>query len=109
MERNSRRRWKEPILFCHNSKGSCCVSNGRVTKDNRGWVRTTYDSNSWVQVEIENLLSEYKEIIAEDVPNGLPPIICIIHYMDMILGPSFLNKETYRLTPTENEELNIQL
>ena len=29
--------------------------------------------------------------------------------MDLILGASFLNKEPYRLTPNENEELNRQV
>ena len=35
--------------------------------------------------------------------------INISHYMDLILGASFLNKAPYRLTPTENEELNRQV
>ena len=29
--------------------------------------------------------------------------------MDMILGASLLNKTPYRLTPIENEELNMQV
>ena len=57
-------------------------------------------------VEIAKLLDEYKDIVANDIPDGLPPVRSIIHCMDLILGDSFPNKAPYRLTPTENEELN---
>ena len=33
----------------------------------------------------------------------------ISHCMDLIPGASFPNKAPYRLTPTENEELNRQV
>ena len=59
--------------------------------------------------EIEELLNKYKDIVAEDIPNGLPPMRSIIHYMDLIRGASFPNKAPYRLTPNENEELNKQV
>ena len=29
---------------------------------------------SQVPTEIENLLNEYKEIVAKDIPGGLPPL-----------------------------------
>ena len=43
------------------------------------------------------------------MPDGLPPLKSIIHCMDLITRASFMNKEPYRLTPTENEELNKQV
>ena len=77
------------------------VSSGdRVTEETNG---------SQVQVEIENLLKEYKDIVAEDIPDGLPPIRSISHCMDLIPRASFPNKSPYRLTPAENEELNRQV
>ena len=59
--------------------------------------------------EITELLNEYKDIIVDDIPNGLPPVRSISHCMDLIPRDSFPNKAPYRLTPTENEELNIQV
>ena len=64
------------------------------------------DSDSQVLVEITELLNEYKDIIADDIPDGLPRVRSISDYMDMIPGASFPNKEPYRLTPIENEKLN---
>ena len=55
------------------------------------------------------MLNEYNDIVAEDIPDGLPLVRSISHCMDLILGMSFLNKAPYRLTPTENEELNMQV
>ena len=60
-------------------------------------------------MEIGKLLDEYKDIVTKEIHNGLPPVISISHCMDLILGASFLNKASYRLTPTKNEELNRQV
>ena len=38
-----------------------------------------------VPKEIAELLNEYKDIIADDIPNGLPPVRSISHCMDLIL------------------------
>ena len=54
-------------------------------------------------------LNEYKYIVADDIFDGLPLVRSISHCMDMISRASFPNKAPYRLTPTENEELNIQV
>ena len=59
--------------------------------------------------KIQRFLKEYKEIVIEDFPNGLPPMISTSHCMDLIPRASFLNKAPYRLTPSENEELNKQV
>ena len=68
--------------------------------------QVTIDSDSQVLVEITKLMNEYKEIIADDIPDGLPLVRGISHCMDLILGGSLPNKAPYRLTPVENEELN---
>ena len=51
----------------------------------------------------KKLLNEYKDIVAENIPNSLPPMRSISHCMDLIPGASLLNKAPYRLTPIENE------
>ena len=55
------------------------------------------------------MLNEYKDIAVEDIPDGLQPVRSISHCMDLIPVASFPNKAPYRLTPTENEELNRQV
>ena len=47
--------------------------------------------------------------MTKDIPNDLPPVRSIIHCMDLIPGESLPNKTPYRLTPSENEELNRQV
>ena len=69
----------------------------------------TANSGSQVLVEIIELLNEYKNIVVEDTPDGLPPMQSIIHCMDLILRAIFSKKAPYRLTSIENEELNKQV
>ena len=45
-----------------------------------------------VIAEITELLNEYKDIVVDDIPKGLPPIRSISHCMDLIPGASFPNK-----------------
>ena len=63
------------------------------------WVT---DSNDWVPIEIQRLLEEYKEIVTEDIPDGLPPMRSISYSMDLIPGESLPSKSPYRLTLSEN-------
>ena len=67
------------------------------------------DSDHQVLVEVKRLLEEYKEIVTEDIPDGLPPMRSISHCIDLISRASFPNKAPYRLTPNESEELNRQV
>ena len=54
------------------------------------------------------MLNEYRDIVVEDLPNELTPRRNISHHIDFIPGASLPNKEAYRLTPQENEELRKQ-
>ena len=54
-------------------------------------------------------MHEYKDIVADDIPNGLPLVRSISHCRDLIPRASLPNKEPHRLTPIENEELNRQV
>jgi hypothetical protein len=47
--------------------------------------------------------------MVDELPRSLPPIRSISHHIDLIPGVSFPNKETYRLTPQENEEVKNQV
>ncbi len=44
--------------------------------------------------------------MTEDILDGLPPMRSTSHCMDLIHRETFPNKELYRLTTSENEELN---
>ena len=58
--------------------------------------------------EIQDMLSEFSDIMVDDLPNELPPRD-ISHQNDFIPGASLPNKALYRLTPQENEEVRKQV
>ena len=51
------------------------------------------------------MLSEFRDIILDDLPNELPPIGNISHHMNFIPRVSFPKKAEYRMTPQVNEEI----
>jgi len=51
------------------------------------------------------MLSEFGDIIVYYLPNELTPITKISHHMDFIPGMSLPNKDSYKMTPQENEEI----
>jgi hypothetical protein len=55
--------------------------------------------------EVKGMLDDFVDIIVDELPNALPPMRSIIHHIDLIPGESFPNKEAYRMTPQENEEI----
>jgi hypothetical protein len=59
--------------------------------------------------EVQELLDNFADIVVDELPNSFPPIRSIIHHIDLILGASLLNKEVYRLTHQENEEVKSQV
>ena len=56
------------------------------------WV--TIGSIDWVLEKIVELLNEYKDIVAKDILDGLPPVRSIIHCMDLFPGAIFPKKST---------------
>lgn len=62
-----------------------------------------------VPLEIQPLLNEFKEIVADYLLAGLPPLWSISHHIDLMLGSSFPNKSPHIMTATENEEVNKQV
>jgi hypothetical protein len=59
--------------------------------------------------EVQELLENFVDIVVDEFPNSLPPIRSISHHIDLIPGASLPNKEAYRLTPQENEEVKRQV
>ncbi|KAH9299560.1 hypothetical protein KI387_031242, partial [Taxus chinensis] len=56
-------------------------------------------------LEIQDMLSEYMDIVVDDIPNELPPVKSISHHIDLILMANLPNKSTYMMAPKENEEI----
>lgn len=59
--------------------------------------------------EVQEMLVEFGDIVVDDLPNELPPRRDISHHIDFIPRASLPNKEAYRLTPQENEEVRKQV
>jgi hypothetical protein len=60
-------------------------------------------------IEIQELLEKFSYIVVDELPHSLPPVRSIIHHIDLIPGASLPNKEAYRLTLRENEEVKNQV
>ena len=60
---------------------------------------------SSLPIELQDMMGKFGGIIVHDFPNELPPMRNISHHMDFILGMSFPNKASYKMTPQENDEI----
>jgi hypothetical protein len=68
-------------------------------------VILTSTSMSDLPDEVQELLDNFAEIVVDEVPNSLPPIISTSHHINLISGESLPNKATNRLTLRDNEEV----
>ena len=68
--------------------------------------RKDKEGSGEIPLEVSDLLSEFGDIISNNVLEGLPLVRQIIHQIDLIPRDSLPNKATHRMTPTETEELN---
>ena len=105
---------RNQVYFAIIPRKSSFVNGDQVQENSANRVpvsgdRVTNGGIDQVPEEIVELLNEYKDIIANDILDGLPPIRSISHCMDLIPGASLPNKASYRLTPVDNEELNRQV
>jgi hypothetical protein len=59
--------------------------------------------------EVQKLLEEFVDIVVDELPRSLPPNRTVSCHIDLIPGASLPNKEVYRLTLEENEEVKRQV
>eukprot|EP00253_Pinus_taeda_P011532 PITA_11532 len=60
-------------------------------------------------IEIQQMLEEFTDIVVDDLSDKLPPKRSISHHIDFIPGASLPNKEAYRMSPKDNEEIRKQV
>jgi hypothetical protein len=69
-------------------------------------------TNTYVEYlpeEIRELLENFADIVVDELTHSFPPIRSISHHIDLIPEAILPNKESYRLTPGEKEEVKNQV
>ena len=58
---------------------------------------------------IDDLLKEFADVVPDELPSELPPLLDIQHAIDLVPGSQLPNLFHYKLNPTERVELNKQV
>jgi hypothetical protein len=72
-------------------------------------LSVSVDSEHQYQPLRESLLRQYKDVFPADLPSGLPPSREVDHKIELIPGSVPQSRPTYRMSPTETDELKKQL
>ncbi|GJW92905.1 RNA-directed DNA polymerase [Tanacetum coccineum] len=56
-----------------------------------------------------SFISDFKDVIPNEIPTGLPPMREVQHCIDLVPGSVLPNKAAYRMNPKEHEELQRQV
>ena len=86
-----------------------CLEDGSIDRIEQRECNSISTNNKTIDHDIELLLSKYKDVFPDDLPIGLPPSRSIDHKIDIIPGSSIPSLSTYRMSPTELDELKKHL
>jgi len=62
----------------------------------------------WTEAR-QQLLHEYRDVFPADLPSGLPPARSVDHRIELKPGSAPTNRPTYRMSPTELDEVKKQI
>jgi hypothetical protein len=68
-------------------------------------AKPTMSTSLPVPAEITPLVEEFRDIMPDDLPNGLPSMRVVQHAIDFVPGSSLPNLPAYRMNPSEHAEL----
>lgn len=58
---------------------------------------------------VKSLMSKYKDIIPQELPEGHPPLRDVLHHIDLVSRESLPNLPHYRMSPNEHQILQKQV
>jgi len=61
-----------------------------------------------ISIEVKQFLTKFKEVVPDELLNGLPHVRGTSHQIDMISSLILLNRTPHILIPIESEEINTQ-
>nr|CAD1832771.1 unnamed protein product [Ananas comosus var. bracteatus] len=96
------------------SHGKVCnvIIDGELSISSEAYALLLVEENkieNTIPPIIVPLIHEFKDVIPEEIPTGLPPMREIQHCIDLVPGAAIPNKAAYRMNPKENEELQRQV
>ena len=66
------------------------------------------EPTEWTETR-KQLLHEYRDVFPTDLPSGLPPTRSVDHRIELKPGSAPTNRPTYRMSPTELDEVKKQI
>nr|GFA15132.1 Gag-Pol polyprotein, putative [Tanacetum cinerariifolium] len=105
------------LLPCAKEKDVSFISGACIEKkmfeSQMGYVMVVMEESRSRIVEhnplVRTILEDFKDVIPNKIPTGLPPMREVQHCIDLVPGSVLPNKAAYHMNPKEHEELQRQV